>query len=235
MIASKLLLVEDDLRLVEVVASYLSLHQFDVVKQSYGKDAIECMGEVSPDIVVLDIMLPDMDGFEVCKQIRAAGHKVPILMLTARDEDFDRVLGLELGADEYLLKPIQPRVLLAHIRALLRRDSLAKVEQPESEELVFGALRISKSNREVWFRGEVVRLTGGEFDLLWILASNAGSVVSRARLLRALRGIELSATDRSIDTRLYRLRKCFGAIDEAERRIKTVRPNGYLFAIDPWE
>lgn len=229
----EVLLVEDDERLAAAIAEYLSGSGLRVHVVVRGDDALREVERIRPDVVVLDVMLPAMDGIEVCRRLRASGESVPIVMLTARDEDIDRVLGLEMGADEYLLKPIRPRVLLAHVRALLRRqlESVAEMRDPV---LRFGELAIDGSNRDVVYRGERVRLGSAEFDLLWYLASRAGSVVNREEILRRLRGLEEAHEDRSIDARIYRLRKRFHDIEQARHHIKTVRPNGYLFTAEAW-
>lgn len=230
----QLVLVEDDEKLVAAVREYLSRNQIDVISVVDGRLALAEVARIKPDIVVLDIMLPGIDGFEVCKQLRAAGHQMPILMLTARDEDFDRVVGLELGADDYLIKPIQPRVLLAHIKAMLRRQGAPSANDGVPELLTFGHLQISRATRDVLLYKKRIRITSAEFDLLWLLATHAGIVMHREDILRKLRGLDYANEDRSVDARLYRLRKRFGTNLEIHNRIKTVRPHGYMFSIEPW-
>lgn len=229
----RVLMVEDDAYLVEVVSEYLEKNHFDVTSISRGDDVFGELALSQPDLILLDLMLPGMDGVEVCKLARARGIDVPILILTAKDEDFDRVLGLECGADDYLIKPLQPRVLLAHMRAVLRRR-----EQPgfvaNRQVLTFGTLVVHSLNREVTLRGRRIEMTAAEFDLLWILASNAGRVMTRNELLNGLRGIDYTDSDRSVDARLYRLRRRFG-FDDVMRYIKSVRPRGYMFSLEPWD
>lgn len=230
----RLVLVEDDEKLVAAVTEYLSRNQIEVTPVFDGRMALTEVARTKPDIIVLDVMLPGIDGFEVCKQLRAAGHQMPIVMLTARDEDFDRVIGLELGADDYLLKPIQPRVLLAHIKAMLRRQGAASATDSAPELLTFGQLQISRSTRDVILDKARIRMTSAEFDLLWLLATHAGTVMHREDILQRLRGLEYAHEDRSVDARLYRLRKRFGTNPEIHNRIKTVRPHGYMFSMEPW-
>jgi two-component system OmpR family response regulator/two-component system response regulator RstA len=187
-----------------------------------------------PDLVMLDVMLPGKDGFEVCRAVRA-NYRGVILMLTARDEDFDQILGLEMGADDYIAKPVQPRVLLARIKALLRRRPTASDDTPmENEAMAFGQFKISQSTRTASLGTETIDLTTAEFDLLWLLASHAGNVLSRDDLLQELRGIGFDGLDRSIDARISRLRKKLNDDPENPTRIKTVRSKGYLFSKHDW-
>lgn len=227
------MLVEDDAPLAQLIADYLSKRDLEVVCERRGDRVLERVAQVRPDLMVLDVMLPGKDGFEICRALRAHGSALPILMLTAREEDFDQVLGLELGADDYLTKPVQPRVLLAHIRAILRRvDSDAR--EPDGGTLEFGELVIDHRAREARLGGQMLELSTAEFDLLWLLASNAGRVLSRIEILKALRGLEYDGTDRSIDTRIYRLRRKLGDETNPPTRVKTVRPQGYLFSPTAW-
>jgi two-component system response regulator RstA len=173
-------------------------------------------------------MLPGADGLTVCREVRSA-YKNPILMLTARTDDMDQVLGLEMGADDYVAKPVKPRVLLARIRALLRRVETDSERDNSPARLEFGALVIDNSAREVTLAGESVDLTSAEYDLLWLLASNAGTVLSRETIFEKLRGIQYDGQDRSIDVRISRIRPKVGDDPENPKRIKTVRSKGYLF------
>ena len=183
-------------------------------------------------------MLPGADGLEVCREVRA-DYQNPILMLTARTDDVDQVLGLEMGADDYVAKPVRPRVLLARIRALLRRhEQLANqagqdVGDAENvERLIFGELMIDNGAREVRLNNVPVDLTSAEYDLLWLLASNAGKILTREEIFERLRGIEYDGQDRSIDVRVSRIRPKVGDDPMNPRRIKTVRSKGYLFVKD---
>lgn len=233
MSTARILLVEDDQRLADLTAEYLQRNDFQVSIESRGDTAEARILAEQPDLVVLDVMLPGKDGFEVCRGVRPA-YKGVILMLTARDEDFDQILGLELGADDYIAKPVQPRVLLARIKALLRRMPCNTATPVEKKEQVFGTFRISQSTRTAQLDGQALDLTTAEFDLLWLLATHAGTILSRDDLLQELRGIGFDGLDRSIDARISRLRKKIGDDPENPARIKTVRGKGYLFSQHDW-
>jgi two-component system OmpR family response regulator/two-component system response regulator RstA len=179
-------------------------------------------------------MLPVKGGFDICRNVRANYHGI-ILMFTARDEDFDQILGLELGADDYIAKPVQPRVLLARIKALLRRYPIGQeLQRGGATEQTFGSFRISQTSRTAELHGTHLDLTTAEFDLLWLLALHAGTILSRDALLQELRGIGFDGLDRSIDARISRLRKKIGDDPDNPSRIKTVRGKGYLFSQDDW-
>lgn len=233
----KILIVEDDDRLASLSKDYLESNGMEVGVVGDGTVAIEKIVREQPDLVVLDCMLPGADGLQVCREVRSDFDK-PILMLTARTDDVDQVLGLEMGADDYVAKPVKPRILLARIRALLRRSEQVSGGSAEVEEVAvssrldFGDLVIDDSNREVTLQGEAVDLTSAEFDLLWLLASNAGKILSREEIFERLRGIEYDGQDRSIDVRVSRIRPKVGDDPMNPRRIKTVRSKGYLFVKD---
>lgn len=233
--AAKVLLVEDDERLAELIAEYLGRNGLEMHSVRRGDIAVQKTYEIDPDLVVLDVMLPGADGFEILRELRARGATLPVMLLTARDEDFDRVVGLELGADEFLAKPVQPRVLLAHIRALLRRAGMG--ERPSgagTDSVVFGRLEIDAAAREVRLAARPVDLTSSEFDLLWLLARNAGKVLSRNDILQKLRSLDYDGSDRSVDCRIYRLRRKLGDLADGAERIKTIRNVGYLFSPTNW-
>ncbi|WP_148861907.1 response regulator [Marinobacter fonticola] len=230
----KVLIVEDDERLADLTREYLESNGLTVSVEGNGAKAVERIRSEQPDIVVLDLMLPGEDGLSICRRARPF-YSGPILMLTARTDDLDQVLGLEMGADDYISKPVRPRVLLARIRALLRRvnDSGKSESEPKSTEepvrLEFNDLVVDRSMREAWLNSESIDLTSAEFDLLWLLASSAGRVLSREEIFTALRGIEYDGQDRSIDVRVSRIRPKIGDDPVHPRRIKTVRSKGYLF------
>ena len=235
---TRILLVEDDTRLADLTAVYLRKNDFEVTIEERGDTAEARILNDNPELVILDVMLPGKDGFEVCKAVRER-YKGVILMLTARDEDLDQILGLELGADDYLAKPVQPRLLLARIKALLRRTpgiaSGEPVEQGDDAELSFGKFRISQATRSTHLGDEIIDLTTAEFDLLWLLAKHAGNILSRDDLLQELRGIGFDGLDSSIDARISRLRRKLGDDPENPTRIKTVRGKGYLFSKHDWQ
>jgi two-component system response regulator RstA len=228
----RILIVEDDERLASLTKEYLESNGLNVSVEGDGSRAIERIKEEQPDLVVLDLMLPGEDGLAVCRIVRPH-YQGPILMLTARTEDLDQVLGLEMGADDYVPKPVRPRVLLARIRALLRRvnepQEESEVESSSDSRLTFGHLVVDNAMREAWLADEAIDLTSAEFDLLWLLASHAGQVLTREEIFHQLRGIEYDGQDRSIDVRVSRIRPKVGDDPMNPRRIKTVRSKGYLF------
>ncbi|HZW21210.1 response regulator [Noviherbaspirillum sp.] len=224
----RLMLVEDDEKLSSLVAEYLAGYEFSVDVVNRGDAALARFRDTRPDAVVLDLMLPGLDGMVVCRQLREISS-VPILILTAREDTYDEVSGLEQGADDYINKPVQPRVLLARLRALLRRGQATA----RSEDIVFGAFQLSRENRTVTWRGEPVVLNSTEFKLLLVLAEAAGQVMSRNEILLKMRGIEFDGLDRSIDNCVSRLRRKFD--DPDAERIKTVWGEGYLFSPSAWD
>ena len=225
--APRILIVEDDERLANLTQEYLIRNGLEVGIETDGLRAIKRIISEQPDLVLLDVMLPGTDGLTVCREIRPHYQK-PILMLTARTDDMDQVLGLEMGADDYVAKPVQPRVLLARIRALLRRSEKI-VDEDTPSRLEFDNLIIDNGGRSVTLNDEPVEFTSAEYDLLWLLASNPGRILSREDIFERLRGIEYDGQDRSIDVRISRIRPKIGDDPENPKRIKTVRSKGYLF------
>ena len=221
-----ILIVEDDARLAELTRDYLESQGLAASVQADGRRAVNQILAERPALVVLDLMLPGEDGFSICRRVREQGYDGPILMLTARTDDLDQVQGLEMGADDYVCKPVRPVVLLARIRALLRRH-----EAPAEavQRLSFGSLQLDHARLEATLGGERVDLTGAEFDLLWLLALNAGRTLSREEIFTQLRGIEYDGQDRSIDVRISRIRPKLGDDPVTPRLIKTIRGKGYLF------
>ncbi|MGO1461218.1 MAG: response regulator [Marinobacter sp.] len=231
----RILIVEDDERLAELTREYLESNGMVVSLETHGSPAVERIRKEQPDLVVLDLMLPGEDGLSICRRVRPY-YSGPIIMLTARTDDLDQVLGLEMGADDYISKPVKPRVLLARIRAMLRRvtenaqnNGADEVGGEQPSRLQFNDLVVDRSMREAWLSDESIDLTSAEFDLLWLLSSNAGRVLSREEIFTALRGIEYDGQDRSIDVRVSRIRPKIGDDPVHPRRIKTVRSKGYLF------
>lgn len=226
---AQLLVVEDDASLSEWMCDYLTAQGYEVTLADRGDAAVELIKSDEPDLVILDVMLPGKDGFDVCKEVREF-YKNPILMLTARTEEIDEILGIELGADDYLAKPVKPRVLVTRIKALLRRSFSAK----EQNILKFGELLINVDSQTVTLMGDFIKLSSNEFTALLLLARNAGSNTSRDELLRHLRGLEYDGMNRSVDILISRLRKKLGDEPSSPRRIKTIRGKGYFFATDVW-
>jgi DNA-binding response OmpR family regulator len=224
--AERLLIIDDDARLATMVSDYLAAAGFAVDRRLTGREGLAALERTAYDAVILDVMLPDLDGFEVCRMIRMRAQ-TPILMLTARGEDTDRIVGLEIGADDYLPKPFNPRELQARIRAIMRRSRGAA---PADGALRFGRLQIDRESRAVRLDGEERTLTSHQFDLLVALAENAGRVLNRERLLDIVKGEELEAFDRSIDVHISRIRSAIEDDPKHPRRIITVRGAGYVFA-----
>lgn len=222
---TRILLIEDDQRLAEMVKDYLGQADFGVTIAGTGNEGIAlCEREVF-DALILDLMLPDMDGLDICKHIRQKSQ-LPILMLTARGDVMDRVIGLELGADDYLPKPFEPRELLARLKTILRRGSA----QGDADVMHFGRLEINKSARIILLDGEQQPLTSYQFSLLVVLAEHAGRVLTREVLMDHVKGEALEAFDRSIDIHISRIRAAIEDNAKAPRRIITVRGTGYVFA-----
>jgi two-component system, OmpR family, phosphate regulon response regulator OmpR len=218
-------LIEDDLRLAEMVSSYLGEAGFSVTHAASGNAGVALAGRDAFDALILDLMLPDIDGLEVCRRIRARAG-TPILMLTARGDAMDRVVGLEMGADDYLPKPFEPRELLARIKAILRRRG----GEEAREVLRFGRLEIDPGALEVRLDGEARTLTSHQFALLLVLARHAGRVMSREAIMDLLRNERLEAFDRSIDVHISRIRAAIEDNPKKPRRVITVRGAGYVFA-----
>ena len=237
-----LLMIEDDTRLANMVGEYLGQAGFTFTHAVDGASGLAELqhptSNETPELVILDLMLPDMDGLEICRRIRARGGslgRTPLLMLTAKGDPMDRVIGLEVGADDYLAKPFEPRELLARIRAILRRSHEATSADAPSATgsqptLRFGSLEIDRDAREVSLSGKVVELTSYQFDLLLAVAERAGRVLSRDQIMEAVRGRELEAFDRSIDVHMGRIRAAIEEDAKDPKRILTVRGVGYVFA-----
>jgi DNA-binding response OmpR family regulator len=226
----RVLLVEDDRRLSELVRSYLQANGFQVSVESQGDRVFDRVQTERPDLIVLDIGLPGQSGFTVCKALRAV-NSTPILILTARNSDIDQVLGLELGADDFVTKPVEPRVLVARINALLRRSRAPAPTEPRK--LQFGSLSIDLAARSVSLDGQDVALSSNEFDLLCFLATHAGEIQSRETMYLQLYRREYDGVDRTLDVRISHLRRKLGDTGEPER-IKTVWGHGYLFVPGAW-
>lgn len=228
-------LVEDDESLAALVKEYFELQGFNVSTESRGDVATQRILAAAPDAVILDLMLPGMNGLDVCRQLRSHSD-VPVLMLTARTDEIDQIVGLEVGADDYICKPVQPRLLLARVNAILRRTQKedTTVSASTQEIIQFGQLEINKSKRDVVLAGELIELTTSEMELLCQFAHHADEVLTRDQLLNNLRGFGYDGLDRTIDMLVSRLRKKL--LDNASKpfRIKTVWKKGYLFVSDAW-
>lgn len=232
---SQLLMIEDDARLAKMVVEYLGQSGFSVTHAADGEAGLEQLQLIQPELVILDLMMPGIDGLEVCRRIRALQGdvaRVPVLMLTAKGDPMDRIIGLELGADDYLPKPFEPRELLARVRAVLRRrgeTGSASVSR-STPVMRFGSLDIDRDARTVLVAGQACELTSYQFDLLVAMAERAGRVLTRDQIMEAVRGRELEAFDRSIDVHIGRIRNAIEADSKDPKRILTVRGVGYVFA-----
>ena len=241
--STRILLIEDDLKLTELIVRYLSQYGFDVESAADGKEGLELAESYQPHLIILDLMLPKMDGLTVCRELRA-WFRGRIVILTASDEDMDQVASLEIGADDFVTKPIHPRVLLARIRMLLRREDSVIHDDAEkttdsqvsgqANEFRYGELHIHEGRRSVVLNAQEINLTDAEFNLLLLLASNPETVLSRDVIVKNLRGISYDGLDRSIDNRIVSLRRKLGDGDGVPKRIITVRGKGYLFVTDKW-
>lgn len=224
----RVLLVEDDDELATMVAEFLHPNGFDVLIERNGKRAVDLIREKSFDVLLLDINLPGMDGFSICRTVRS-GFKGPILILTARGDEVDEVIGLEVGADDYMIKPVRPRALLARLRAHLRKPSS---QENERRSITLDDMVVDSGKRVATISDRDLGLTTAEFDLLWLLAENAGEVVSRTLISEKLNGVPYDGYDRSIDLRISRLRRKLDDDPRQPERIKSVRGVGYFLSRD---
>lgn len=225
LVRKRVLLIDDDERLNTLLTRYLDQFGFAVQSFAHPESGIRALKSDPPDLLVLDLMLPDMDGFTVCRKVRETS-RVPIIILTARGDVTDRIVGLELGADDYLPKPFEPRELVARIQAVLRRGP---AEMADGDTLRAGSLEVSLATRSARRQGKDLALTAAEFELLWLLVRNRGRVLSRDRIMDDTRGIDWEAYDRSIDVLVSRLRQKLGDAAKRPTMIRTIRGTGYVF------
>jgi two-component system response regulator CpxR len=221
-----LLIIDDDLRLAEMLAEYLAPEGLHLTTVASGIQGLRDAQREDYDLIVLDVMLPGLSGFDVLKQLRESGSRTPVLMLTARGDDVDRIVGLDMGADDYLPKPFNPRELLARIKAILRRTS--EPESDEPVELTVGPLRVHLRRREAWLGEQSLKLTNAEFVILVTLMRAPGEVVSRESLTRTALGRQLLPDDRSLDTHISNLRRKVGNGTDSDLLIRSVRGSGYV-------
>lgn len=226
MSANKVLVVDDDTHISELIKLYLEKDGFPVIIANNGKVALEKFKSESPSIVILDVMMPEMDGWEVCREIRKISN-TPIIMLTAKGETFDKVLGLELGADDYMVKPFETKELIARVKAVLRRSD-AKDEH-QDKEISFTNLSINISNYEIKINGKIVEIPPKELELLYFLASNPNRVFTREQLLEEVWGFDYFGDSRTVDVHIKRLREKLEQVKDANWQLKTVWGVGYKF------
>jgi two-component system response regulator CpxR len=224
--ANRLLIIDDDVRLAEMLAEYLAPEGIELTAIASGVQGLRSAQRENFDLIILDVMLPGLSGFDVLKQLREGGSKTPVLMLTARGDDVDRIVGLDLGADDYLGKPFNPRELLARVKAILRRT--AETEAAEPEELRVGDLHVNLPRREAFLADQPLKLTNAEFVILVTLMRSPGEVVSREALTRTALGRQLLPDDRSLDTHISNLRRKLGNDADNDVLIRSIRGSGYL-------
>jgi two-component system response regulator CpxR len=222
----RLLIIDDDVRLSEMLVEYLAPEGIELTAVASGVAGLRSAQRENFDLIILDVMLPGLSGFDVLKQLRETGAKTPVLMLTARGDDVDRITGLDLGADDYLPKPFNPRELLARIKAILRRTAETDGDQPE--EVSVGDLRVHLPRREAWIKEHPLKLTNAEFVILVTLMRSPGEVVSREALTRTALGRQLLPDDRSLDTHISNLRRKLGGDADADVLIRSIRGSGYV-------
>ena len=227
--SERVLMIDDDEELADMLGEYLGGRGLRFESRADVASGLERLDAEDFDALILDVMLPDGDGFDVCRSVRSKSD-IPILMLTARGDETDRIVGLEIGADDYLPKPFNPRELLARLRAILRRAQATA--SPEADVLRFDDLEIDRAARVVRRAGEVRELTSHQFDLLVVLAESAGRVLSRDQLMQRVRGESLAPFDRSIDVHVSRIRAAIESDPRKPRRLLTIRGAGYVFARD---
>ena len=229
---AKILIVDDDEELCELVSEYLSVEGFTVASVNDGEAGLEAALSGSHDLVILDVMMPKLNGFDLLRELRKISA-IPVVMLTARGEDMERIVGLEIGADDYLPKPFNPRELVARIRAVLRRtEQAAEADEEAGERFQVGELEMATAARSVRMQGRDLSLTAVEYDLLAELVRNAGTVVKKEDLSRRVLERELSPFDRSLDMHISNLRKKIGKFRSGKNRIKTIRSVGYIYTVD---
>ena len=236
----RLLIVEDDIELAQWMQSYMQNKGYQVSVCHCGAQAADYIIEHQPDLVILDGMLPNLDGIEVCRRVRPHFHNA-IIMVTARDEEIDEVLGLEMGADDYLTKPVRARALLARVQKHLSKQRASQgqpvevnVEQSDNNILHFNTLTLDNNAKTVSYADSEIKISTHEFELPWILASQAGNLVSRESLIKQLRGFDYDGFDRSVDLKVSRIRKKLGDDSTDAKKIKTIWGKGYLFVKEAW-
>lgn len=225
--AKTILVVDDEPKITKLVRAYLEQAGFQVTEAHDGADALEAFRMINPDLIVLDLMLPNVDGIEITRRIRKESD-VPIIMLTAKAEEVDRLIGLEIGADDYVVKPFSPRELVARVRTVLRR-SPEIISGSDIQPIRIGALRIEQGGRRVFIDGAEVRLTALQFDLLLVMARNPGRVFTRSELLELTTGQSFETYERTVDAHIKNLRKALGEVSKGSRFLQTVHGVGYRF------
>jgi len=225
---AKILIVDDEKNIVELIKFHLKKENYRVIEAYKGKDALDLYRKEKPDLIILDVMLPDMGGFEVCKNIRKES-RIPIIMLTAKGEEIDKILGFELGADDYITKPFSPRELLARIKAVLKRTRTSNID---TNQIQVGPFKINVNKREIYKNDKLLELKPKEFDLLKLFITNPGRVFTRQYLLEQIWGYDYLGDTRTVDVHIRRLRQKIEDNDKNATYIKTVHGVGYKFVVE---
>lgn len=221
------LIVDDDPNIAQLVKLYLEKEGYEVAVESRGDEAVAAFQKNPPSLMLLDIMLPGMDGWQVCRAVRQTSN-IPIIMLSAKDETFDKVLGLELGADDYITKPFEGKELVARVKAVLRRSAPT---EPEKDTLSFPGLTISLEKYEVHFQGKIVEMPPKELEVLYFLAAHQNRVFTREQLLEQVWGFDFFGDSRTVDVHIKRLREKLQGSEELGWQIRTVWGVGYKFEV----
>ncbi|MBT1445173.1 two-component system response regulator OmpR [Shewanella sp. JM162201] len=231
---SKILVVDDDMRLRALLERYLVEQGYQVRAAANAEQMDRLLERENFHMMVLDLMLPGEDGLSICRRLRQSGNPLPIIMLTAKGDEVDRIIGLELGADDYLPKPFNPRELLARIKAVMRRQSqdIPGAPAQQEEEVSFGEFTLNLATREMYQGNEAISLTSGEFAVLKVLVTHPREPLSRDKLMNLARGRDYSALERSIDVQVSRLRRLIEKDAANPRYIQTVWGLGYVFVPD---
>ena len=230
---STILLVDDDAELRELVSRYLMNHDFQVICVDGAPAMDKVLLETTPELLILDLMMPGEDGLSVAKRLKASHNNIPIIMLSAKGEDVDRIVGLEVGADDYLSKPFNPRELLARVRAVMRRPGQQQENEGSTQRFSFGDFVLDTQRHQLTHKGELLHLTTSEYELLEILVQHPNQVLNRDMLVSKLKGYDRSPFDRSIDVRVTRLRAKLEKAEGSPHHIQTIWGKGYLFVPNP--
>lgn len=224
----KILIIEDEPNIIELVGYNLKNNGYDYISAEDGLMGITLVHKEKPDLILLDLMLPGKNGHEICRELREEGNKTPIIMLTAKSDEVDKILGLEFGADDYITKPFSVRELMARIKAVLRRyEENNSTNSPDDYIISIDDIEINTDRHEVMVSGKLVELTLKEFELLCFLTENRGHVFSRDQLLDKVWGIDFVGETRTVDVHIRYLRKKLGQDDNEDKYIQTIRGKGY--------